>query len=511
MPFHYSFKNNSFKLKYLRLMERSLSSPPRRQKRHNSDIEEEPIGIEEEPLPMKEPPKFITPDNIDHLKALLISGEISDVNVKDVNKLSLLTIAAKEGRIDYVKLLLEHGAIQVKPRPYKDDFYNESALCEACKIGRTDIITLLLAHGADPNIRSGLPLHIAATLGRADIVKLLIDHNVRVNIHQELSGNAIEVATVYSDEDFIKYLTKEGACMRNEAEHVLNALLIAYLRGHTDVMEVLLDNGAHIDAVDGNQDSCLNHACQKGDMNMIKFLISRGADATVYNSKGYSPFITAYNTGNREAIDLFLQHGVDLNAMNNGWWLGNVAQQCPSPLIHVCAAGDVEMIDLLIQHGADINLQYIDKDVDYTEKVGTTNSPIIASCTHGHPDALQVLLDHGADPEKVDDFANTPLLYLLLTLTSRSEGIIACITLLLQHININHTNKQGNTALLCLYKRKIRLPTTDLLRCVELLLEYGVDVTVKNKKNECILDLVVAGSEVEVMIKEHLDRKPVLK
>ena len=94
-------------------MERSLSSPPRRQKRQNADIEEEPTGIEEESLPIKEPPKFITPDNIDHLKELLISGEISDVNVKDINKQSLLTIAAKEGRIDYVKLLLEYGAAQV--------------------------------------------------------------------------------------------------------------------------------------------------------------------------------------------------------------------------------------------------------------------------------------------------------------------------------------------------------------------------------------------------------------
>ena len=299
--------------------------------------------------------------------------------------------------------------------------------------------------------------------------------------------------------------------MRNEAEHVLNALLIAYLRGHIDVMEVLLDNGAHIDAVDGNQDSCLNYACQKGDVKMIKFLVSRGADATVYNRKGYSPFITAYNTGNREAIDLFLQHAVDLNAMNNGWWLGNVAQQCPSPLIHVCAAGDIEMIDLLMQHGADINLQYIDKDVDWRERVGTTNSPIIAACTHGHYAALQLLLARGADPEKVDGFDNTPLLYLLLTLRSRSEGIIACITLLLQHIDINHINKLGDTALLCLYKRKIPLPTTDLVRCVGLLLEYGIDVTVKNKKNECIFDLVQPGSVVEVMIKEHRDRKPLLK
>ena len=299
--------------------------------------------------------------------------------------------------------------------------------------------------------------------------------------------------------------------MRNEAEHVLNALLIAYLRGHIDVMVELLDKGAYIDAVDGKQDSCLNYACQKGNMNMIKFLISHGASATVYNSKGYSPFITAYNTGNREAIDLFLQHGVDLNAMNNGWWLGNVAQQCPSPLIHVCAAGDIEMIELLIQHGADINLQYIDKDVDYTEKVGTTNSPIISACTHGHYEALQLLLGRGADAEKVDDFANTPLLYLLLTLTSRSEDIIACITLLLSHIDINHTNKQGDTALLCLYKRKIPLPSTDLVRCVKLLLEYGADVMIKNKKNECILDLVQPGSEVEVLIKEYLDRKPLLK
>ena len=119
---------------------------------------------------------------------MLISGELSDVNVKDINGLSLLIIAAKEGRIDYVKLLLEYGALQMKSRPYKDDFYNESALCEACKIGRFDIITLLLAHGADPNIRSGLPLHIAATLGRADIVKVLMDHMAELISVKSLVG-----------------------------------------------------------------------------------------------------------------------------------------------------------------------------------------------------------------------------------------------------------------------------------------------------------------------------------
>ena len=184
MPLHRTFNNNSFKLKYLRLMERSSSSP----QQQDADIAEEESIDEEEPSPIKEPPKFIAPDNIDHLKALLISGELSDVNVKDINGLSLLIIAAKEGRIDYVKLLLEYGALQMKSRPYKDDFYNESALCEACKIGRFDIITLLLAHGADPNIRSGLPLHIAATLGRADIVKVLMDHMAELISVKSLVG-----------------------------------------------------------------------------------------------------------------------------------------------------------------------------------------------------------------------------------------------------------------------------------------------------------------------------------
>ena len=194
-----------------------------------------------------------------------------------------------------------------------------------------------------------------------------------------------------------------------------------------------------------------------------------------------------------------------------------VYRQRPTPLMSVCAAGDVEMIELLIQHGADINLTHHYLVENHYDKHIYADSPLLSACCRCHLVALQALLDRGADPNRPDKNSETTMTNLFLRLdpaTLMSEGVKECVELLLMHADVNHVNRDGNTPLHCLIllNTSYMHPSSPAVRSLaELLLECGADVTITNKRQQSVLDLVWYDSELEAFFKEYLDRKPLLK
>ena len=91
---------------------------------------------------------------------------------------------------------------------------------------------------------------------------------------------------------------------------------------------------------------------------------------------------------------------------------------------------------------------------------------------------------------------------------------------------VNLTDARGNTVLLTQlttrqagYRRDHDVFTPDeiepmspaVLNGVRTLLEHGLDVMHANNKGMTAFDYVVAGSEVEALLREYVDRKPVMK
>ena len=103
-----------------------------------------------------------------------------------------LVWAAKSGRVEAVRLLVELGA-HVDADPYRG-----TALTWAAVNGRVDAVRALVELGADPDQRGtfGGPthgqgvtaIHLAAQAGRRDAVVALLDAGADPSIRDELHG-----------------------------------------------------------------------------------------------------------------------------------------------------------------------------------------------------------------------------------------------------------------------------------------------------------------------------------
>ncbi|MEN6546537.1 MAG: ankyrin repeat domain-containing protein [Armatimonadia bacterium] len=112
--------------------------------------------------------------------------------------LTALHMAAYEGNVACVKLLLEHGAdVNAKAQFWKGaSQHPETPLHYAASENNLEVAKLLLEGGADVNARGSFnitPLHVAARAGHLDLCKTLLDYGANVaawtnandNLHAE--------------------------------------------------------------------------------------------------------------------------------------------------------------------------------------------------------------------------------------------------------------------------------------------------------------------------------------
>ncbi|KAL7939062.1 hypothetical protein V8C35DRAFT_276271 [Trichoderma chlorosporum] len=157
------------------------------------------------------------------------------VNQKDRHNATALSLAADNGHLDIVQLLLANGA---------DDKDGE-ALSSAADNGHLDIVQLLLANGADDksSMALGWALRRAAGSGHLDILQLLL-------------ANGADYRYMYEDDE---------------------TLVEAVQKGFTDIVQLLLVNGAY------DKDSevlrrALGWAVGHGDLDVVQLLLASGAD-----------------------------------------------------------------------------------------------------------------------------------------------------------------------------------------------------------------------------------------
>ena len=98
----------------------------------------------------------------------------ADVNPALDSGTTALSVAARSGHVEVVRVLLQAPAIEINHTTKAVI----TALSNACAKGHLDVVTLLLEKGADPNIthESGMgPLHMACLRGHTAIVEILLD------------------------------------------------------------------------------------------------------------------------------------------------------------------------------------------------------------------------------------------------------------------------------------------------------------------------------------------------
>jgi ankyrin repeat protein len=158
--------------------------------------------------------------NIDAVKLLLEHG--ADVKVKDTSWKTPLHTAARAGKTDVVRLLLEHWPEGIREKTAD----GKTPLHLAALYGETDTVRVLLEFWPE-GIREkdadrSTPLHLAALDGEADTVRVLLERWPEATREKDVAGDTpLHLAARYRHIDAMRLLVEswpKGKRVLNEKE-----------------------------------------------------------------------------------------------------------------------------------------------------------------------------------------------------------------------------------------------------------------------------------------------------
>ena len=306
-------------------------------------------------------------------------GNGADINTKNKDGFTAMSISAEKGHAKIVKLLLEKGA-DVNVR----DKYGTTALSMASQANHTEIVVLLLQNGASVNVKdtvNGLsPLWVASQNGHAQVVKLLLEKGADVNVKRTGAGTtALWMAAQEGRTEVVKLLLEKGADIEvKDNTNGITALWKAAQNGYAEICTLLLEKNADINTKDPDGATALSIAVQNGHTDVVKVLLGKNADVNAKDKvHGMTPIYMAVQSGSEEIIRLLLDKGADVNV--------RITDTGTSPLMIAAYKGRTEVVKLLLEKGADVNAK---------EKSGGT--ALDAAKEGGHTDIVQLLKKAGA-------------------------------------------------------------------------------------------------------------------
>ncbi len=228
----------------------------------------------------------------------------------------LFMFAAEIGSLPEVVKQVEAGR-DVNGR----DMQDLTALMHAARRGKLEVVRYLLDHGADPNLtyredpegerpleNAGSALSLAAEGGHAEVVRLLVERGA--DIEQEL---------------FWEYTALMKACEKGQAQSALTLLeigadvnhcgtakdyplLCAAASGDVNTLAILLKWKADLECEDVAGYNALHRAIEKRRIEMVKYLLNQGMDPNHPSHTG-TPLRIAREKNFPEIVDILVKAG----------------------------------------------------------------------------------------------------------------------------------------------------------------------------------------------------------
>jgi ankyrin repeat protein len=252
---------------------------------------------------------------IDLVRLLVDSG--ADVNALDRRGYALLPIAAEDGKLEIVQILVEAGA-DIEGTFTGKKSTNNTALGAAAGQGHKEIVEFLIANGANVNhLETGsfyTPLGLAAYSNNYDIVKILLDNGADHTLRNTLSGgqtplhSAVRINGVASVQALLEAGADVNALTDEGQTPLIHLMSDGYRLNLTQVATLLLDTGADPDHQDNTGNSALHYAAMRGTNEAIPILIEYGADLKLQNNKGQTALDVAKN---EEIANLLREAGTE--------------------------------------------------------------------------------------------------------------------------------------------------------------------------------------------------------
>ena len=300
--------------------------------------------------------------------------------------------AASDGDKKLIAQLLKEGT-DVNVR----DWDELTALIPAASSGQLEICKLLLKEGADVNAadKDGITaLMEASIMGHAKVVDLLITNGATIDETAKSGVTALWLASGEGKTEVMSKLLAMGADASNVRVDGITALMTAAVGGHAAAIKLLLDNGADLTVVDGEGLTPLMNAAENGSLACLEAIVIGHADkdyVNVFSKGGLSALIIASAHGNKEAVEFLIKSGADMNAVHD--------DNQVTALMYAAASGHIEVIKVLVAAGVDLHSLH-----------SNGGTALLEAATGGEPLAMQVLLEAGANHDFVDFDGVTPLM-----------------------------------------------------------------------------------------------------
>ncbi len=251
----------------------------------------------------------------------LLLAHHADPNNLSAFGCSPLDFAADGGYEEIAKLLLEAGADPNGFRSHDNAGDGLSPLFQSFKAGRVDFVKLLLAHGArlnDTNNCGDTALIQAARWPHAEVLAFLVEQGQSVNAHNHFGYTALMYAATNGCEENIRFLLGRGADLHAKAKNrsedrrtgqPFGALEAATLNGQPYALEILLDAGAAPANPGTKLTGELLAAIDDKEYERVQAALHRGASPNDPAADNRRPLHVAVLKGDPGIVQLLLKAG----------------------------------------------------------------------------------------------------------------------------------------------------------------------------------------------------------